>query len=72
MPHHPGRLRGMSAGSGRGQDPPPAPPEWQARFDEMEARMLRAEAEVREVKQQQQQPVQLGVGPPAVVPAVGP
>ena len=49
----------MSAGSGRdqGQDPPPAPPEWQARFDEMEARMLRAEAELREVRQQQQQPV---------------
>ena len=55
MPRHPGRLRGMSAGSGRGQgqDPPPAPPEWQARFDEMEARMLRAEAELREVRQHQ-------------------
>ena len=64
----------MSVSSGRDQDqdPPPAPPKWQARFDEMEARMLRAEAELREVRQQQQQPVQLGAGPPAVVPAVGP
>lgn len=38
----------------------------------MVARMLRAEAELREVRQQQQQPIQLGTGPPAVVPAVGP
>ena len=69
MPRQPGRPRGMSAGSGRdqGQGPPPVPLEWQARFVEMEARMLRAEAELGEVRQQQQQPVQLGVGAPAVV-----
>ena len=53
MPRQPGRPRGMRAGLGRdqGQDPPPVPPEWQARFVEMEDRMLRAEAELREFRQ---------------------
>ena len=58
MPRQPGRPRGMRAGLGRdqGRDPPIVPPEWQARFVEMEDRMLCAEAELREVRQQQQQP----------------
>ena len=64
MPRQPGRPRGMRAGLGRdqGQDPPPVPPECQARFVEMEDRMLRAEAELREVRQQQQQLARLGIG----------
>ena len=64
MPRQPGRPRGMSAGSGRdyGQCSPSVPPDWQARFIEIEDRMQPAEVELREVRQQQQS-VQLGVEP---------
>ena len=54
MPRQPGRSHSMSGGSGReqGQGPRLVPPEWQARFVEMEDCMLCAEAELREVRQQ--------------------
>ena len=64
----------MSVGlsRGQGQDPPPVPPEWHARFVEMESHMLRPEAELREVRQQQQQPAPMDAKPQAVMSVVVP
>ena len=46
------KLRGSRAeDDNQGQDPPPAPQNWQEMFAEMEARLQRAEEELRQLRQ---------------------
>ena len=57
MSRAPGRPRGR-AGINRNQNrDPPAPENWQEMFYQMEARMLRAEAELQQLRQPIQQQV---------------
>ena len=69
-----GRPRDIVFGSSREQSQLPSlvPPKWQARFAEMEARVLRAEAELREIREQAQQQAPVGDVPLAVMPAMIP
>lgn len=74
MSRAPGRPRGR-AGINRNQNrDPPAPENWQELFHQMEARMLRAEAELQQLRQQVQKQVpEAGVqqvGVPAMMPQV--
>lgn len=53
MSHQSDRLRGRDAGGNgnSGQDPPPAPANWQEVFAAIEAWMLQAENELRQMRQ---------------------
>ena len=53
MPRQSARLRGSRAeDDNQGQDPPPAPQNWQQILAEMEARLQRTEEELRQMRQQ--------------------
>ena len=53
MPRQSARLRGSRAEDDtQGQDPPPAPQNWQQILAEMEARLQRTEEELRQMRQQ--------------------
>ena len=76
MPRQSSRLRGSRAeDDNQGQDPPPAPQNWQQMFAEMEARLQRTEEELRQLRQQATPqvtglPIQQVVAPVPVQPVV--
>ena len=70
MPRQSSRLRGIQAGDdNQGQDPPPAPQNWQEILAEMEARLKRAEEELSQRRQPAPPPATELPPPPRVVPA---
>ena len=71
MPRQSSRLRGIQAGDdNQGQDPPPAPQNWQEILAEMEARLRKTEEELNQLRQPAPPPVTELPPPPRVVPAL--
>ena len=70
MPRQSSRLRGIQAeDDNQGQDPPPAPQNWQEILAEMEARLKKTEEELSQRRQPAPPPATELPPPPRVVPA---
>ena len=76
MPRQSSRLRGIRAeDDNQGQDPPPAPQNWQQILTELEARLKKTEEELSQLRQQAPPqvtglPLQQSVAPAPVQPVV--
>ena len=70
MPRQSSRLCGIQAeDDNQGQDPPPAPQNWQEILDEMAARLKKTEEELSQMRQPAPPPATELPPPPSVVPA---